>query len=203
MTARFGRNKRRAAREAVAEAMKLADNAMELARLKDAHAQQERRKADHYKREIDEVCEHIVSMLGRDTVLIPLSRHEVRDFREVQYARRWHIPPKLMVQAYDRGFSPVDMQEVAVDLIRTIVKIREPAMKRYLDLFERQIIVLDSNRTGEFEERGIGISIPLYRERGRKLTEQEIEWMLEPTFKRLKHELMEYANPPPKSEIDR
>lgn len=177
MTARFGRNKRRAAREAVAEAQRAAAKAI----VDGAKAQQ---RYNRLRAEVDDLVQLMAYEAGYNFHLIPFSYRQMSEVGNVDHIRRWHLSPKL-VAAVMSDPSPSQMMESSVDIEMLLFDLLKKQPDRP---GERAIAVTLMGRNDK--RRAIGFSTEAMNRRGFRLTREECVYMLEPIIETLIRDLM-------------
>ncbi len=155
MTQRFGRNKRRAAREAVARAEAAAVAALATARQQVDAANM---RANRMKDQLDEICDRLIDALGPQTAFLPIDRAPTMGFEDV---RQWGIDttrlrPSPSLDA-KMPFEPIRTR--VVDMVRLIAEVeRDPRRHEVL------VRLRDTNRTKE--PQVLYISEPEFLRRG-------------------------------------
>lgn len=168
MTARFGRNKRRAAREAVAQAERQTVYWTERAKDSNKHAADALWEASRMRGQVDEVVDALVTAFGEQSAFIPFDRAPIV---RGDHIRRWPVHPRPqemaveMVRMRDEGMRVVDVLH--------LVALATRDHERY-GVYVR---FKDANDTGETAGGGLYISREAFMNRG--VTEQEIAYMLE------------------------
>ncbi|SFV31432.1 hypothetical protein SAMN05216456_1339 [Devosia crocina] len=123
MTARFGRNKRRAAREAVAQANAELEEAKAAAERASALADHLYQRAYNAERLLGEVKERLIRAVGAESALLPLDLQPKRKRPREAWARRHPIKRDLdgfMAMSAVPGPLSLDMAGDVVDLFRLV-----------------------------------------------------------------------------------
>jgi hypothetical protein len=169
MGSRYGRNKRRAHRERIAEleaAEARLGEAVEMGRGLAEHLRQER---DRAVQNLSFIADQLVAACGPETALLPLSMKDVANIgRDL---RRWPVkapPPSLVGPA---ELSPFSESFAVVDLIVLAARVRDDPGS-----FNRLIEFVDVSHTGQFEEQRVALSMDTYRRYG--LREDTIRFLM-------------------------
>lgn len=187
MTQRFGRNKRRAAREAVEKAQAEVAMAERVvveigARRRDAEA-----LANHYRSQIDQVCENLIRAFGRNTAFLPIDRSQEVSFAPGHYIHRWPVSPRLVAtMPVATDAVPMNMGVMSVNLIRIIAE-----LDRSVDSARLAIRVKETSETGSFETRALNLSREALLMRHGKLAKDEVAYILRDIIKQLQQALTE------------
>lgn len=119
MTARFGRNKKRAALKAVADAQAERDRAKESARY--AHAEM-----SHSRRVVESMIERIIMAVGDDSALLPLGFERLRNLpvTATKHPIRRRIDP-LYTPGPNLPLGMLSFDDVAVELSRLVMVVED------------------------------------------------------------------------------
>lgn len=165
MTARFGRNKRRAAREAIAAAQRQAANAEALIETRDAQLMAERAKTREAEYLLGEIRERLLRALGSKTAMLPLKLLPKTTSGRPGWARKEPLPVDLdgfiAQSALPDPFS-VSTRDDVIDLMRLVAWAeRDPREFRKLIRFGD-----DEAPVGKYSTRAIWVSEHTLRDVG-------------------------------------
>jgi hypothetical protein len=169
MTARFGRNKRRAAREKIAELDALVKWSQEEGRKAIREARQER---DRFGYMLDTMVDRLIKAFGEQSAFLPVYRSSATGEADI---RRWPVKRKEEPAAMNASISYAQATVMNVNLLNLIAEIEEsPAT--YAE-FGAMIRFRDKNKTGDFSGGGLFISRESFQRHG--VSEEELNYFID------------------------
>lgn len=160
MTQRFGRNKRRAAREAIAAAELTAARADEARRHANIRAARAISRCRILERDVDHIVTTLIELLGDTHVAVPL--RYTREIKSAGRIDRW--PLKHRLEPVVPLGAPMEKRRAVVDVVRLLHLVAE--VDRADERLGVYIRFRDKNQTGQFPGAGLFVSLEEFHRKG-------------------------------------